>query len=110
MTYSEKARALRRCQAQTKSGQPCRQYALWGDARQVCAVHGGRTRGPDLNLMERLNRLDRHDRHAHYPACQCRAYAWPHRPGGGLCRWPDPPRETCAIPAGSHRRWRLRRH
>lgn len=25
--------------------------------------------------------------------CQCEAYPWPHRPGGGLCRWPDPPLE-----------------
>lgn len=25
--------------------------------------------------------------------CKCEAYPWPHRPGGGLCRWPDPPLE-----------------
>jgi hypothetical protein len=23
--------------------------------------------------------------------CRCEAYPWPHRPGGGLCCWPDPP-------------------
>jgi hypothetical protein len=23
--------------------------------------------------------------------CRCKAYPFPHRPGGGLCRWPDPP-------------------
>src|SRR3954464_9424112 len=23
--------------------------------------------------------------------CQCEAYRFPHRPGGGLCRYPDPP-------------------
>src|SRR6185295_8886546 len=23
--------------------------------------------------------------------CRCDAYKFPHRPGGGLCRWPDPP-------------------
>jgi hypothetical protein len=23
--------------------------------------------------------------------CQCKAYPWPHRPGSGLCRYPDPP-------------------
>lgn len=28
------------------------------------------------------------------PRCVCPAYAFPHRPGGGLCRWPDPPAET----------------
>ncbi|MCC7350042.1 MAG: hypothetical protein IT446_05680 [Phycisphaerales bacterium] len=27
------------------------------------------------------------------PKCRCHAYPWPHRPGGGLCRWPDPPTE-----------------
>jgi hypothetical protein len=25
--------------------------------------------------------------------CRCEAYPWPHRPAGGLCRWPDPPVE-----------------
>jgi hypothetical protein len=25
--------------------------------------------------------------------CRCEAYPWPHRAGGGLCRWPDPPLE-----------------
>jgi len=23
--------------------------------------------------------------------CRCEAYPWPHRPGGGFCRHPDPP-------------------
>jgi hypothetical protein len=27
------------------------------------------------------------------PKCRCAAYQWPHRPGGGLCRYPDPPLE-----------------
>lgn len=25
--------------------------------------------------------------------CACEAYPWPHRPGGGFCKWPDPPTE-----------------
>jgi hypothetical protein len=25
--------------------------------------------------------------------CRCAAYPWPHRPRGGLCRWPDAPLE-----------------
>ena len=25
--------------------------------------------------------------------CRCVAYPWPHRPGGGFCRHPDPPLE-----------------
>lgn len=27
------------------------------------------------------------------PTCTCAAYPWPHRPAGGLCRYPDPPLE-----------------
>lgn len=27
------------------------------------------------------------------PKCRCEAYPWPHRPGGGLCRFPDTPLE-----------------
>lgn len=27
------------------------------------------------------------------PKCLCKAYPWPHRPRGGLCRYPDPPTE-----------------
>lgn len=35
--------------------------------------------------------------------CTCPAYRWPHRPGGGLCRWPDPPAQTCPTPPGRSR-------
>jgi len=28
---------------------------------------------------------------ARYPLCTCEAYSFPHRPGGGLCRWPEAP-------------------
>ena len=27
------------------------------------------------------------------PTCVCKAYPWPHRPAGGLCKHPDPPTE-----------------
>jgi hypothetical protein len=27
------------------------------------------------------------------PRCRCEAYPWPHRPGGGFCRYPDSPLE-----------------
>ncbi len=37
-----------------------------------------------------------------YEPCRCEAYAWPHRPGGGLCCWPDPPQWICTLPAGTH--------
>ena len=35
--------------------------------------------------------------------CGCLAYRWPHRPGGGLCRWPAVPLERCPTPAGTNR-------
>lgn len=41
--------------------------------------------------------------------CTCAAYRWPHRPGGGLCRWPDPPMAQHPTPAGSNRSTGLRR-
>lgn len=34
--------------------------------------------------------------------CTCAAYPWPHRPGGGLCRYPDPPHQTWEGQAGRH--------
>lgn len=34
--------------------------------------------------------------------CTCGAYPWPHRPGGGLCRFPDPPEEAWKGKASSH--------
>lgn len=33
--------------------------------------------------------------------CHCVAYNWPHRPGGGFCRWPEAPAWRCTIPAGT---------
>lgn len=41
--------------------------------------------------------------------CTCAAYRWPHRPGGGLCRWPDPPLAQHSTPAGTNRPTGLRR-
>src|SRR5436190_19333429 len=37
---------------------------------------------------ERAKRKNRDKRRR---KCRCEAYPWPHRPGGGLCRWPEPP-------------------
>jgi hypothetical protein len=40
--------------------------------------------------------------------CRCKAYPWPHRPGGGLCRWPEPPLECYKPPEGKHRPYHKR--
>ena len=42
---------------------------------------------------EAQEREERKARDKRRRKCRCEAYPWPHRPGGGLCRWPDPPVE-----------------
>ncbi|MDT7807288.1 MAG: hypothetical protein QOJ70_1101 [Acidobacteriota bacterium] len=94
MPYSEKARELRRCTQPKADGSRCRAWAVWGDSRQLCAPHGRHHRGK--------MRGRRSDERTHFEPCTCLAYAWPHRPGGGLCRWPDPPLFRRTTPANTH--------
>jgi hypothetical protein len=106
MAYSTEAIARRRCRACTKAGEPCRAWALWNEPRQLCLVHAGRHHtgpiGPGFGPR----------RHARYAPCTCPAYGWPHRPAGGLCRWPDAPLVQHPTPPCTHRwprrRWRPR--
>jgi hypothetical protein len=94
MAYSKKAAALRQCTAITKVGKPYQAWALWDDPRQLCCQHAGRGhKGPMKNEYKR-------SRPARYTPCTCVAYAWPHRPGSGLCRWPDPPQYRLMTPQG----------
>jgi hypothetical protein len=83
MAYSTRAKELRRCRHVGPAGIRCHAFACWGDERRLCAAHGGRRVGKPVR-------------------CTCAAYQWPHRPGGGLCRWPDPPEEIWSTPAGTH--------
>ncbi len=56
---------------------------------------------PLRQYWQEINRYERQQRaeeRAHRKArdkkrkkCRCDAYKFPHRPGGGLCRFPDPP-------------------
>ena len=92
MAYSERAKELRRCKATRKDGQPCQAYAIWGT--EHCAGHTYKTR----RTLARGYR----EWPTNAPACTCRAYAWPHRPGGGLCNWPDAPTYRSTIEAGTH--------
>ncbi len=41
-------------------------------------------------------------------ACRCTAYSWPHRPGGGLCRWPEEPEYRLTTLAGTPAEPRVR--
>jgi len=82
--YGREAVARRRCRATKADCSPCRAWALWDDPGQRCVSHAGRHHvGP-------MSRQYGPDTRARYVPCQCAAYAWPHRPGGGRCRWPDP--------------------
>ena len=85
MAYTKTVREQRRCKARTFAGRACRAWAVWGKAH--CSVH--------LTPAEKAEQRK--------PlTCSCPAYAWPHRPTGGLCQWPDPPGEICPTPAGPH--------
>ncbi len=104
MAYSAAAIARRRCTATTRAGAPCRAWACWDDPGQRCVVHAGRGHaGPQAS------RFPQAWRPARYVPCRCVAYSWPHRPGAGLCRCPDPPTHRRTTPAGTHRRGAVRR-
>lgn len=98
--YSEKAKALRRCTATRQDGQPCKAYARWGT--QLCAAHTFKKRKPGNPNDKRRY----YGYKANYEPCTCLAYAWPHKPGGGFCRWPDEPRFLSTIPASTHSMYR----
>ena len=100
--YSARAVMLRRCVGVRTDGLPCQAWALWDDPQQRCIRHSGCWR-PTWGRPWRESRV-----RAAYEPCRCDAYAWPHRPGGGLCRWPEQPDYALTTPAGTHRYPRLR--
>lgn len=100
--YTSTAIKLRQCSARKKGGGLCRAWATWEDPQQRCVAHGGWR-------LWRGRRLDwRGVPRARYVPCRCPAYAWPHRPGGGVCLWPQDPWDRCQTPAGTHRYPRFR--
>jgi hypothetical protein len=103
MAYSNEARARRRCTARTRAGALCRAFACWDDPLRRCANHAGRHHTGPLAPGYTPRRRTR------YVPCTCQAYAWPHRPAGGACCWPDPPARQHPTPASTHRWPRLRR-
>lgn len=104
--YSPLAYVKRLCTGTRRDGQACRAFAIWGDELGRCTSHAGRHhRGPLPAPEARRWGTQR----AAYPPCSCIAYAWPHRPGGGLCAWPEPvPDFRRTTPAGTHRSPRYR--
>jgi len=81
VAYSEKAWELRRCKAIRKDGNPCESASTWGDIH--CHAHGGKSTKKHV--------------------CNCIAYDWPHRPGGGVCQWPETPEYMCTTGKGTHK-------
>jgi hypothetical protein len=80
--YNARAVQIRRCRSFRADGEACRSWAAWDDLHQRCAIHAGRHhRGYDRWVRAEPE-------HARYPPCECSAYNWPHRPGGGRCEWP----------------------
>jgi len=59
----------------------------------------------EINRQEReakaQERAEHNARDQRRPRCRCEAYPWPHRPGGGLCRYPDHPLERWQPKPGS---------
>lgn len=100
MAYSPAAAALRRCKGTTKAGDPCRAWALWKDPEQLCSRHSSLAVWRPRKLRVQMPRPKQY---ARYTLCRCDAYAWPHRPGGGPCRWPDLPQYRSRIPSGTRR-------
>jgi len=96
--YSAEARARRRCRGRRRDGEPCHAWALWDDPRQLCVNHAGRNHtGPHPKVRAWLTNSGK----TRYAPCTCAAYCWPHRPGGGVCEWPNlSPRWRCTTPAG----------
>ncbi|MCY2994603.1 MAG: hypothetical protein NTY19_43080 [Planctomycetota bacterium] len=98
MPYSEEARKRRKCTGTTAAGRPCNAWALWGDPRQLCVNHAGRHRRGKYGGPRKSTKT-------HRTPCSCAAYAWPHRPGGGLCRWPLPPLDDALSGDAAARTW-----
>jgi hypothetical protein len=69
-------------------GRPPKDWAELGLAplRQYWQQINREQRKADAELRARRKTTDKKR-----AKCRCEAYKFPHRPGGGLCRYPDPP-------------------
>jgi hypothetical protein len=100
LAYNSAAVVSRKCLARRRDGERCEGWAIWGFPKQVCRARSGLPRARYLGPGEGKGGP------AKFVPCLCVAYKWPHRPGGGLCCWPLPPKHRCTTPAGTHREWR----
>jgi hypothetical protein len=98
--YTEKAKRQRRCTGSRKDGEPCKAFAAWDDASGRCNIHAGRHHKGTMYSTVTGELAPK--RRSRAPNCTCRAYNWPHRPGGGYCRFPDEPLYRCPVRSGKH--------
>jgi len=101
MAYSDAAKEKRRCtytfpEGHEREGERCKAWAMWGSEDQLCVAHGTDGRGKEAPPGQRV-----YARRT-IPLCECEAYNFPHRPGGGLCRWPKTPKRKLTTPEGTH--------
>ncbi len=95
--YSRKAKKLRQCKARCKNGKLCQAWAVWGE--KFCKSHRCK---PNTSIMINPYLVKIQRKPKHKAVCHCKAYNWPHRPGSGICNWPDPPNQVCTTPEGTH--------
>lgn len=101
--YGYTAVSMRRCTGVRRDGSPCRAWAEWRNPDQRCVAHSGRYRPTRRGRGNSWPYMPPPSKPARYEPCRCIAYAWPHRPGSGLCRWPDEPTHRLTTPASTHK-------
>lgn|SRR5262249_55765886 len=105
MAYSDKAKSIRQCEAIKPNKERCRNYTRLDSNLCVIHLYPKRKRAV-IGRHEPIQRFLKRKGKAHHvrqrhKTCNCAAYKFPHRAGGGLCRWPDPPIFRLTTPAGT---------
>jgi hypothetical protein len=89
---------LHRSASVTGKRAPYSEAAMNQSLKEICDLLGPlRAYGRALNRQGREGAAEERARHKvrdqRRPRCRYAAYPWPHRPSGGLCRYPELPTE-----------------
>ncbi len=82
-------------------GRPRSIFSTLGPLRQYWQEINRAGRQAQAELRAKRKARDKRRR-----KCPCEAYPWPHRPGGGLCRYPNPPLERWQPKPGGRPYWK----
>jgi hypothetical protein len=83
---------------------------MWDHPGQVCLSHSERQHRGTIGARRGFpDYVEKPEFLTNYTTCTCIAYPFPHRPGGGLCKWPDLPERYLNMAPGTHSWPRLRR-